>query len=102
MSLTTQNHRTPNTRKVDEYLLSWVEAFLIDRKAGVTNGTSTFYSQKLKQFTNFCEGQALINISQISPTFIQNIYFILNKPGTILVAGMPFIALYAPSNYGTR
>lgn len=82
MSLITETHRTLSTPKVDDYILTWVEAFLIDRKArGVAGGTLTFYSQKLKQFTDFCEGQALTNISQISPTFIREYLLNLEQTG---------------------
>jgi site-specific recombinase XerC len=67
---------------VDDYILTWVETFLIDRKArGVAGRTLTFYSQKLQQFTDFCEGQALTNISQITPTFIRELLLNLEQTG---------------------
>jgi hypothetical protein len=40
--------RTLQVSTVDEYLLNWLEAFLIDRKAaGVAEGTLRFYRQKM-------------------------------------------------------
>jgi len=40
MSLITETQGTINISVVDDYLLTWMEAFLIDRKAvGVTDGT---------------------------------------------------------------
>lgn len=63
---------TQRTNLVDDYLLTWIEAFLIDRKArGTAKGTLMFYSQKLKQFTDYCEGQAVKSISQITPSVIR-------------------------------
>ena len=41
---------------VDDYLLTWLEAFIIDRKAqGVSEGTLHFYHVKFKSFINYCE-----------------------------------------------
>ena len=41
---------------VDDYLLTWFEAFRIDRKArGLADGTMRFYRIKLKLFNNFCD-----------------------------------------------
>ena len=41
---------------VDDYLLTWLEAFLIDRKAqGVSEGTLHFYEVKFKSFTQYCD-----------------------------------------------
>ena len=82
MSLTTQTHRTLSVSKVDEYILTWIEAFLIDRKArGLAKGTLTFYSQKLRQFTDFCEGQIVKDIGQITPTFIREFLLYLEQRG---------------------
>jgi integrase/recombinase XerD len=49
MFLKTDNPRTIQVSKVDDYLLNWLEAFLIDRKsAGLADGSLRFYRQKLK------------------------------------------------------
>ena len=87
MNLSTDTQRT---NLIDDYLLTWVEAFMIDRKArGTAGGTLVFYSQKLKQFTDYCEGQAVKNISQITPGLIRE--FILwmqqgHNPGGVHAA----------------
>ncbi len=82
MFLNTDTHRTNTALVVDEYILTWVEAFLIDRKArGAAKGTLMFYSQKLKQFTDFCETQILKDISQITPSFIREFLLYLEEAG---------------------
>lgn len=56
----------------DDYLLTWIEAFLVDRKAqNMSKGTLQYYQKKLRHFSNFCEGQAVKNISQITPTLLR-------------------------------
>ena len=53
-----ETQRTLSNTAVDDYLLTWVEAFLIDRKArGLSKGTLYFYNVKLKLFTGYCETQ---------------------------------------------
>jgi integrase/recombinase XerD len=67
-----ETQRTISYSHVDDYILSWVEAFLIDRKArGLANGTLRFYQQKIKLFCDFCESQVVYEISQISPTLLR-------------------------------
>jgi len=47
----------------DTHLLTWIEAFLVDRKAqGLSQGTITFYCNNLKLFTNYCKGQLIIEV----------------------------------------
>ena len=42
-----------------DYLITWLEAFLMDRKArGVTKGTVHDYQKKLRNFADYCETQA--------------------------------------------
>ncbi len=67
-----QTQRTLSQTVVDGYLLTWMEAFMIDRKArGVAEGTLRFYSDNLKLFAEFCETQVLSQISQITPSLIR-------------------------------
>ena len=55
-----------------DYLPILIESFLIDRKAqGLSPETIRFYKKKLKYFLNYCEGQALTQISQLSPDLIR-------------------------------
>ena len=57
---------------MDDYLLLWVDAFLIDRKAqNMSSGSLSFYRKKLKYFTDYCEAQAVKQISQITPTLLR-------------------------------
>jgi site-specific recombinase XerD len=80
MFLNPQTQRTNKNYFIDEYLLTWVDAFLIDRKArGSAKGTLDFYSQKIRKFTNYCEIQAVKNISQISPGFIRHYLLYLEQ-----------------------
>jgi site-specific recombinase XerD len=76
-----QTQRTISNTLVDDYLLTWIEAFMIDRKArGVAGGTLKFYGSKLKLFADFCESQVISQISQITPSHIRT--YILHLEGT--------------------
>jgi len=56
----------------DDYLLTWMEGFLVDRKArGTAPGTLRFYQAKLRLFADYCEAQAVKNIAQITPGLIR-------------------------------
>ena len=66
----------------DDYILSWIEAFLIDRKVqGMSDGTLYFYQKKLALFMSFLDRQAIIRISEISPTDIRQYIFELQESG---------------------
>ena len=72
MSLKILTQRALQVSTVDDYLLNWLEAFLIDRKAsGVAAGTLRFYRQKIKLFTDYCDAQAVKQIGQITPSFLR-------------------------------
>lgn len=67
---------------IDDYLLTWFEAFFIDRKArGLANGTLRFYRFKLKLFGNFCDTQVVSHISQITPTLLRQYILYLENSG---------------------
>lgn len=67
---------------MDEYILTWIEAFLIDRKArGCAKGTIEFYGFKLTLFTDYCETQLVKDISQITPHFIRQYMLYLEEQG---------------------
>ena len=58
--------------KTDDYFLFWLEASIMDRRArGMSKGTIKFYTTKLKLFADYCEGQELRQITQITPFFIR-------------------------------
>lgn len=74
--------RTLQNSRVDDYLLTWMEAFLIDRKAaGVAEGTLHFYQSKLKRFSDYCEAQAVRQIGQITPSLIRQYLLYLEETG---------------------
>jgi integrase/recombinase XerD len=71
-----------NTTLVDDSMLTWMEAFLVSRKAqGSAIGTLRFYTQKLKLFLNYCEANAVERISQITAPFIRQYLFYLEESG---------------------
>jgi integrase/recombinase XerD len=82
MSLMIETQRTLQVSNVDDYLLNWLEAFLIDRKAaGVANGTLRFYRQKIKLFADYCDAQAIKQISQINYSFLRQYLLYLEGSG---------------------
>jgi len=82
MSLITETQRTLSVSNVDDYLLNWLEAFLIDRKAeGVADGTLRFYRQKIKLFSDYCDAMTVKQISQITPSFLRQYLLYLEESG---------------------
>ncbi len=82
MSLIVETQRTLQVSTVDDYLLTWLEAFLIDRKAaGVASGTLRFYRQKIKLFSDYCDAQAVKQIGQIHPSFLRQYLLYLEESG---------------------
>ena len=61
-----------NTLSQTDYLPILIGSFLIDRKSqGFAAQTVEFYRKKLKYFTEFCEGQAVTQVSQLTPDLIR-------------------------------
>jgi site-specific recombinase XerD len=90
MYLRPDTTRTIQVSAVDNYLLTWLEAFLIDRKAaGVATGTLRFYRQKIKLFSDYCDAQAVKQIGQINPSFLRQFLLYLEEsghnPGCVMV-----------------
>ncbi len=80
MFLNDQTQRTNINSAVDDAIISWAEAFLIDRKArGCAKGTMRFYQQKLKEFLDYCQSQVISEISQITPTLIRQYLLYLEE-----------------------
>jgi len=66
----------------DDYLFTWAEAFLIDRKAqNMSKGTLEFYKKKIKYFNDYCETQAVTQITQITPNLIREFLLDLENKG---------------------
>ncbi|MGA2502482.1 MAG: tyrosine-type recombinase/integrase [Anaerolineales bacterium] len=82
MSLIVETQRTLQVSRVDDYLLTWLEAFLIDRKAaGIAEGTLRFYRQKIKLFSGYCDALAVKQICQITPSFLRQYLLSLEESG---------------------
>src|SRR5450759_5982576 len=82
MFLRPDTTRTLQVSNVDDYLLNWLEAFLIDRKAaGVAQGTLRFYRQKIKLFSDYCDALTVKQISQITPSFLRQYLLYLEDSG---------------------
>ena len=82
MFLKSDIQRTRVNSQVDLDILTWVEAFLIDRKArGCAKGTLVYYQQKMKSFTDYCESQVISQITQITPTIIRQYLLYLEETG---------------------
>lgn len=74
--------RTITPYAQDAHLLSWIEAFLIDRKTqNLAQGTLNFYRQKLVFFNAWCESQAITRIDQVEPNTIRRYLFYLEDAG---------------------
>ena len=72
MATTTKNQWSITKYQQDTHLLTWIEAFLVDRKVqGLSKGTLYFYQKKLKLFADFCEAQVITQISQITPNLLR-------------------------------
>ena len=82
MFLKSDIQRTRVNSQVNFDILTWVEAFLIDRKArGCAKGTLVFYQQKMKSFSDYCESQVISQITQISPTMVRQYLLYLDETG---------------------
>lgn len=65
---------------VDDTLITWVESFLVDRKAqNLTPGSIRYYRQKIKLFTDYCDRQVITRIGQITPDIIRRFLLYLEE-----------------------
>ena len=66
----------------NDSLLEWMEAFLIDRRAqNMAAGTIYFYQKKLQLFAQYCEGQVITQIRQITPNILRDYLLWLSSTG---------------------
>jgi site-specific recombinase XerD len=66
----------------DTHLLTWIEAFLVDRKAqGLSEGTITFYFKKFELFIEYCEGQLITQVTELDPNQIRWYRLYLEEKG---------------------
>jgi site-specific recombinase XerD len=81
MKQSTKNQRTI-WKTQDMHLATWMEAFLIDRKAqGLAKGTIMFYQQKLEYFNQYCNAHLVTEIPQVSPHFLREYLLWLEELG---------------------
>jgi len=67
---------------LDTYLLTWIEAFLFDRKAqNLAKGTLDFYRRHLNLFITFCDSQVVTQIDQLDPNLIRQYMIWLEEKG---------------------
>lgn len=82
MTKTTPYQWTILNEVQDSYLDTWIDAFMLDRKAqNMAKGTLYFYKKKLEFFSKYCESQAVKNITQIDPPFIRQYLFYIESLG---------------------
>lgn len=82
MTTTTPYQWTIQNMVQDSYIDTWIDAFLLDRKAqNMAKGTLYFYKKKLEFLSKYCESQAVKNITQIDPPFIRQYLFYIESLG---------------------
>jgi integrase/recombinase XerD len=82
MDTIAQGQGTITKTRVDDYLLTWIEAFLIDRKSrGTAWGTLRFYKRCMRLLMRFCDSQAITKINQIEPKDIREFLLWLESTG---------------------
>ena len=82
MATTTKNQWTITKFEQETHLLTWIEAFLVDRKAqGLAEGTIYFYQKKLHLFTTFCESKLVTQITEITASDLREYMLHLEKTG---------------------
>jgi len=78
MNAIKQQEQGINTLSQTDYLPILISSFLIDRKSqGFAAETVEFYRKKLKYFTEFCEGQAVTQVSQLTSDLIRQYILVL-------------------------
>lgn len=79
---TTNVQRTLSILEQETHIITWVEAFLVDRRvSGVSKGTLVFYRVKIKYFTDYCESQVITKITEITPNLIRQYLIYLENKG---------------------
>lgn len=82
MSQTPNIQDTINGFQLDDYLETWVDAFMMDRKAqNMAKGTLYYYGWRLKEFLRYCETREVKRITQIDPTLLREFLILLQDKG---------------------
>jgi integrase/recombinase XerD len=64
------------------HLETWLEGFLVDRKAqNLARGTLTYYRKKLRLFADYCEGQVITDVMQVTPDVLRRYLLWLEETG---------------------
>ena len=80
--MNTQKTQNQVTLLGDDYIETWIYAFLVDRKSqNLTKGTVEFYQKSLKVFTDYLATQQIKFINQITPYTIRDFLLILEDRG---------------------
>lgn len=91
MGTNTLNQWTILETTTDDYILTWLEAFITDRKVqNLSKGTVRFYVEKLKLFAQYCDLESVFRVRQITPDIIRGYLVYLQEkdhnPGGIHAA----------------
>ncbi|HVP22156.1 MAG TPA: phage integrase SAM-like domain-containing protein [Anaerolineaceae bacterium] len=82
MDTTTVKQGTITRFEQDMHLLTWIDAFLIDRKAqNMSKGTLYFYLKKMELFSCFCDGQGISQVTEIEAGTIREFLVWLENNG---------------------
>jgi site-specific recombinase XerD len=82
MATTTKNQLLNLKNTQGDHLLTWLEAFMNDRKAqGFTSGTLHFYKTKLSMFAEFCESRMITQITQITASDLRDYMLRMQEEG---------------------
>jgi integrase/recombinase XerD len=77
-----QTQRTFSVFTQETDLLTWIEGFLIDRKAqNLAEGSIKFYRAKLGIFVKYCDSQVISDFTQITPNNIRQLLLYLEAQG---------------------
>ena len=67
---------------IEDYLLTWLEAFSIFCKArNLTEGIIHYYRKNLKQFCEFCDRRLIKTFMDITPHLIREYKLVLEEKG---------------------
>ena len=67
---------------VDDYLETWVDAFMLDRKAqNMAKGTLYYYKVRLREFMAYCETREVKHILQIDANLIRQFLIAMQEKG---------------------
>ncbi|MEN6528303.1 MAG: phage integrase SAM-like domain-containing protein, partial [Anaerolineaceae bacterium] len=67
---------------LSDSLETWVDAFMMDRKAqNMAKGTLHYYQFRLKEFVEYCSSREIKRITQIDATLIRGYLLYLTERG---------------------